>query len=161
MPIYRNLVDTKELIGSGGPRIRLVWAVHKLAETQWAFPTSVKGDVELEADDSGKVNDVEVFVTRPFGRDLQTGDPGEDIEMAENEQLLSTEEQLEKPQQGFALRTLRPKLSAIVDEVFAHGNKVAVIVCGPHSLSDELSRSVEQWVRKGHEVYWYNETFGW
>jgi hypothetical protein len=45
--------------------------------------------------------------------------------------------------------------------VFSRGMRTAVLCCGPKRLTEDLKRSVEVYVRKGHDVYWYDETFGW
>lgn len=158
MPIYRSIVDSGDFNHPSGPQIRCIWAVRKLAETQWAFPAS---DEEPAAETSSHSNAVEVFVTRPAGPNLQASESGDDIELAEDEQLLSVEEQLERPRRGMILKTNRPKISSIVDEVFAKGTRVAVLACGPVTLTEQLSASAERWVGKGHDVYWHNETFGW
>jgi hypothetical protein len=81
--------------------------------------------------------------------------------MAENEQLLSMEEQMDKPRKGMVIKSGRPKLDAIVDEVFSKGMRTAVICCGPKKLTGDLKAKVEVWVKKGNEVFWYAETFGW
>ena len=68
---------------------------------------------------------------------------------------------MKKPRRGVVLKTGRPKIAAIVDEVFSKGMRVAVVACGPKRLTRKLRGSVEQWIRQGVEVYWHEETFGW
>lgn len=181
MPIYRSIIDLHDPTPAG-TQIRCIWAVQKLAETQWAFPASSAPNDEHEDDAAADANEggllqgpqnVEVYVTRPSGPNLQVDasaagvfaidddEDGEGIEMQENEQLLSMEEQMEKPRKGMLVRSGRPDLSNVVDEVFSKGMKTAVICCGPKRLTDDLKRSVEIWVKKGHDVFWYDETFGW
>ncbi|KAH7382266.1 ferric reductase like transmembrane component-domain-containing protein [Pyrenochaeta sp. MPI-SDFR-AT-0127] len=182
MPIYRSIVDLHDPTPAG-TQIRFVWAVQKLAETQWAFPDSSSAENEHEDDAGAEVqtngllhgpSSVEVYVTRPSGPSLQADasasgifavdpedDEGEAIEMQENEQLLSMEEQMEKPRKGMVVKSGRPKMSDIVDEVFSKGMRTAVICCGPKRLTEDLKRHVEEWVNKGHDVFWYDETFGW
>jgi hypothetical protein len=154
-----------------------------LAETQWAFPASSASDDEHEDDAAADTNEtgllhgsrsVEVYVTRPSGPRSRADasaagvfaidpddDVGEVIEMQENEQLLDMEEQMEKSQKGMLVKSGRPDLSNVVDEVFSKGMRTAVICCGPKRLTDDLKRNVEVWVKKGHDVFWYDETFGW
>lgn len=168
LPIYRSIIEFHRADHAGGPQIRFIWAVKKLADTQWAFPSSSstassepEGELSLHSPSA-----VEVFVTRPSGSALHIAESGEEIELAElaeDDQLLSMEEQMERPRKGMVLRTGRPKISAIVDEVFSKGSRVAVISCGPRSLTGKLSFSVEQWIAQGHDVqvYWHEETFGW
>jgi NAD(P)H-flavin reductase len=159
LPIYRSIVESTAFKESGTPKIRFVWALRKLAEIKWAFDEPETSETETASSLQNSL--VEVFVTRRSGSDLQAGGSGEDIEMVENEQLLSTEEQMDKPPKGAVLQTGRPKLSAIVDQVFSQSSRVAVFTCGPKSMTEQLVHAVEHWVRKGHDVYWHEETFGW
>jgi hypothetical protein len=191
MPIYRSIRELHSLTPTS-TQIRFIWAVQKLVETQWAFPAnSQSGDKQMDDDnddDDGGAgvqangdgllhgpSNVEVYVTRPSGPNLQVNanasggafavdsddEDGEAIEMQENEQLLSMEEQMEKPRKGMAIKSGRPDLRGIVDEVFSKGVRSAVICCGPKRMTDDLRSSVEVWVKKGHDVFWYDETFGW
>jgi NAD(P)H-flavin reductase len=177
MPIYRSIAELHDP-SPAGTKIRCIWAVQKLAETQWAFsstPTTDKEDEEDAQDNaSGLLHGpaaVEVYVTRPSGPSLQLNgavftvddddEEGEGIEMAENEQLLSMEEQMDKPRKGMVIKSGRPKLNAIVDEVFSKGVRTAVICCGPKRLTGDLKAKVEVWVKRGNDVFWYDETFGW
>ncbi|KAF1919107.1 ferric reductase like transmembrane component-domain-containing protein [Ampelomyces quisqualis] len=176
MPVYRSIIDLHNPTPTG-TQIRCIWAVQKLVETQWAFPFSASPyddhEEDADGDQDGLLENsgtVEIYVTRPSGPSLQTSeafavgpddDEGETIEMAENEQLLSMEEQMDKPRKGMVVKSGRPPLDVIVDEVFSKGMRTAVICCGPKRLTEDLKRSVEVWVKKGHEVFWYDETFGW
>ncbi|KAF1843014.1 uncharacterized protein K460DRAFT_367943 [Cucurbitaria berberidis CBS 394.84] len=182
IPIYRSILETHDPT-SAGTHIRCIWAVQKLADTQWAFPASSSRDDEHEEDAGAEANghgllqgprNVEVYVTRPSGPSLHADasasgvfaiDPedegGDAIEMQENEQLLGTEEQMEKPRKGVVVKYGRPKMSDVVDEVFGKGTRTAVICCGPKRLTEDLKRNVEVWVKKGNDVFWFDETFGW
>ncbi|KAH7135705.1 ferric reductase NAD binding domain-containing protein [Dendryphion nanum] len=163
VPIYRSLVSDTGF-GIASSKIRFIWTVRTLGETQWAFPLSC----EREEDGSPQGlhshgSNIEVFVTRTSGSNLnaRTSASGDDIELAENEQLLSLEEQIEKPPRGMSIQAGRPNLPAVVDEVFRKGHRVAVFCCGPKSLTERLSQSVERWDRKGYDVYWHDESFAW
>ena len=68
---------------------------------------------------------------------------------------------MEKPRKGMLVKSGRPNISDIVDGVFSKGTRTAVICCGPKRLTEDLRRNVEVRVRKGHDVFWYDETFGW
>lgn len=183
IPIYRSIVERQDPI-PGGPQVRCIWAVQKLAETQWAFPISTPSDEVYEHETGMDANGegllqrpsaVEIYVTRGSGPNLQSDvaassifavdpdgdDEGEAFELQENEQLLGMEEQMEKPRKGMTLQSGRPKLGDIVEEVFNKGTRTAVICCGPKRLTEDLKRSVEAWVKRGHDVFWYDETFGW
>ena len=181
MPIYRAIAEYHDTT-PGATQVRFIWAVQKLADTQWAFPEN-SNKPEEERDDEreeavgnrllNKACTVEVFVTRPSGGSQHNITPtspifavdedeeGEQFELQENEQLLSREEQMERPRKGTTVRSGRPKMREIVDEVFSRGMRTAVLCCGPKKLTDDLKRSVEVYVKKGHDVYWYDETFGW
>jgi hypothetical protein len=181
MPIYRSILEHHSPTPAG-TQIRCIWAVQKLAETQWAFPAGSSPKDNDDDDDTGAdaagngllhaPANVEVYVTRPSGSNLQDAsafavDPdsddedGEAIEMQENEQLLGLEEQMEKPRKGMVVKSGRPDLATVAEEVFSKGTRTAVICCGPKRLTDDLKNKVEVWVRKGHDVFWYDETFGW
>lgn len=181
MPLYRLLAEVHDTT-PGATQVRFVWCVQKLADTQWAFPPS-PSEVEERQDEhreqavsNGLLNQastVEVFVTRSssgaapasstpiFAVDDDDDEENEAFEMQENEQLLGMEEQMERPRKGMTIKTGRPQMKEIVDEVFSRGMRTAVLCCGPKRLTEDLKRSVEVYVRKGHDVYWYDETFGW
>lgn len=186
MPVYRSILEQHDDAPVGN-QVRCIWAVQKLAETQWAFasnsPSDGKQDAEEdEGDEQANGNgllhgpsSVEVYVTRPSGPNLRV-DPsaggnfavdsddeeeGEAIEMQENDQLLNMEEQMQKPRKGMVIKSGRPDLRGIVDDVFSKGMKTAVICCGPKRMMDDLRSSVEEWVNKGHDVFWHDETFNW
>jgi hypothetical protein len=57
----------------------------------------------------------------------------------------------------------RPDFAEIVDGVFKLGNEesVAVIVCGPAGMARDVRSEVGRWVRKGRDVWFHDEGFGW
>ncbi|PVH99754.1 hypothetical protein DM02DRAFT_614755 [Periconia macrospinosa] len=158
MPIYRSIIDFGDSEHAGHPEVRFIWAVQKLADTQWALGSATEEDGATPAPNAPAV---EVYVTRGSGATLHVGDDEADIELEEADQLLSLEEEMKKPRKGIALKTGRPKVDAIVGEVFSKGSRVAVIACGPRRLTSKLKASVEQWVMQGHEVFYHEETFAW
>ncbi|KAF2657073.1 hypothetical protein K491DRAFT_655489 [Lophiostoma macrostomum CBS 122681] len=153
MPIYRSILEA----GDSSHPLRFIWATRKLSETQWAFPMVDDDEPAMES----PTHAVEVFVTQPVGPDLQVSEAAEDVELAEDDQLLSMEEQMEKPRRGVLLRAGRPQIRAIIDEECSKASKVAVIACGPKAITTTVSDSVERWVSRGLDVYWHDETFGW
>jgi|SRR5690242_2284842 len=190
MPIYRAIAEYHDTT-PGATQVRFIWAVQKLADTQWAFP-DVTPATENDADDArqeaisnGLLNrpcTVEVYVTRSGGvghapppsssdpvfaiADDDDDDDGEHIELQESEQLLHSngngaDEALGRPRKGMTVQHGRPQMGEIVDEVFSRGVRTAVLCCGPKRLTAELKRRVEVYVKKGNDVYWYDETFGW
>ena len=185
MPLYRAIAEYHDTT-PGATQVRCIWAVQKLADTQWAFPDASpshehehedqRAAEREEAVSNGLLNKaatVEVYVTRPTGGSrhavtaatpvfaVDDDDDAEQFEMQESEQLLGVEEQMERPRKGMVVKTGRPQMSEIVEEVFSRGMRTAVICCGPKRLTEDLKRSVEVYVKKGHDVYWYDETFGW
>ncbi len=175
MPIYRGIAELHDP-APGGTQVRFIWAVRKLADTCWAFPaTASSDDDEAEATaDTEEVNGngffhgpsrVEVYVTRVSNlsaqADAEDDEGAEGIELQEHEQLLNMEEQMEKPRKGMMVKSGRPKIGEIVDEVFSKGLRTAVVCCGPKTLTQDVRQNVERWVAKGHDVFWYDETFGW
>ena len=161
MPVYRSIIDFHDPDHAGHPQIRFIWAVQKLADTQWAFPNATDEEGSGSESPLHDSAPVEVFVTRGGGATVHMDESGEGFELAESDQLLSAEEEVQKSRKGMVLRAGRPKIGAVVDEVFSKGSRVAVVACGPKRLTRKLSASVEQWVMQGHEVYYHEETFGW
>jgi hypothetical protein len=160
MPIYRSIMDCHDASTPAGTQIRFIWAVQKLADTQWAFPESSDAEADADRDDADglallhRPSEVEVFVTRPAGPSLHADanagvfavsdddDENEQFELQENEQLLSLEEQMEKPRTGMRIKSGRPRMGEIVDEVFSKGMRTAVVVCGPKRLTADVRASV-------------------
>lgn len=158
MPIFRNIVEHEGVFRPANSRVRFVWAVQKLAETQWAFPSSDGDETELE----DAQNTVEVYITRPSGANLQMDDTGEDIELVEAEQLMPFQDEMGKARKGMTVRAGRPDIGGIVDEVFTNSfGNVAVLACGPQAMTEELREQVGRWMKEGRDIYWHCETFGW
>ena len=188
MPLYRLLAELHDST-PGATAVRCVWCVQKLADTQWAFPASDvaegQGDQRVQDQREQAVSNgllhrastVEVFVTRSstgssrssappsstpiFAVDDDEDEENEAFEMQENQQLLSQEEATSRPLKGMTINYGRPQMKQIVDEVFSRGVRTAVLCCGPKRLTADVKRHVEEYVRKGHDVYWYDEGFGW
>ncbi|OCL12463.1 hypothetical protein AOQ84DRAFT_352533 [Glonium stellatum] len=158
VPVYRSMIEGEGVFRSANPQIRFVWAVRKLAETQWALP-SPDGD-ETESDVTQ--NAVEVYITRPSGANLQLDNTGDNIELAEAEQLMPFQDETEKARRGMTVHVGRPDIGSIADEVFTNSfGSVAVLACGPQIMTEELRERVGKWVKEGRDVYWHCETFGW
>ncbi|ORY12548.1 ferric reductase like transmembrane component-domain-containing protein [Clohesyomyces aquaticus] len=166
VPVWRSVVEES---GSGDAaassvvnRVRFIWAVRKLAETRWVFPESASistSGSEMHATTAP----VEIFVSRPSGADLQVNANGDadDIELAEHDQLLGFEEQMHSLRKGVVVHSGRPKMDRIIEEVFGKGLRVAVLVCGPRGLVEEVRERVGWWVGRGAEVWVHEEVFGW
>lgn len=180
MPLYRLLAEIHDTT-PGATQVRCVWCVQKLADTQWAFPSAPPDAVDSHDDparqqavSNGLLNQpaaVEVYVTRASAASASSSstpvfaiDDEEDddaIEMQENAQLLSSSDHPEQSRKGMTVTYGRPQMGEIVDEVFSRGVRIAVLCCGPKRLTGDVKRSVEGYVRKGYDVFWYDETFGW
>lgn len=157
-PLYRTITEAGNF-NHEKTHVRYIWAVRKLAETQWAFQTLPESRIPT----SPPPTFVEVFVTQPSGPNLQAFEAAEDeFELEEDEGLLAVvEEMLEKPREGVTVKEGRPDISAVVSDVCGNEGRIAVFVCGPERLSGEVSQTVERWVYKGHDIYFHDETFGW
>lgn len=189
MPLYRAIAEYHDTT-PGATQVRFIWAVQKLADTQWAFPeepspsdTDADAARNEEAVSHGLLNrpcTVEVFVTRgssgashvalpasdstpafAIDSDDSDADEAEHFELQESEQLLHASAALSRPRKGMTVQHGRPQIREVVDEVFSRGLRTAVLCCGPKRLTADVKRSVEVYVRKGCDVYWYDETFGW
>ncbi|KAL9610686.1 MAG: hypothetical protein Q9167_004634 [Letrouitia subvulpina] len=189
VPIYADLVarvaGSHPAPDNDKVNVRFVWAVRSLADTAWAAEESVRGsEIYVTAAGGGggasrnrsreqQGEEEEQFVVK--APDEEEG--GEAIELQEQARLLSEPPEAAGDQgSGGAtanlasqrvLRNGRPDFRTIVAEVFAgsggggDGKKTAVLVCGPKAMSKSLRREVAMWVRKGREVWWHEEGFGW
>lgn len=111
------------------------------------FAVNDDDDSDDGADDAGGVNDPDAF------------------ELQESAQLLhadsSSSHDLSQPRRGMSVHAGRPPVKDIVDEVLGRGARTAVLCCGPKRLTAEVKRGVERGLRRGVDVFWYDETFGW
>lgn len=163
VPLYRQLLaDLSPSAGSSRrQRVKFVWVAKAVEDVGWAFPS---GDASERED---LVERLAVFVTGNLkGRQAVAALDEEDeaIELAERKDLLSADERAEKSGNLRALdhEVGRPNLRRLVDETFAHGTteKVAVMVCGPTSLSRKLRDEVGRYVKQGRECWFWEEVFG-
>ena len=150
LPIYHDLLS------KGKASIaKFVWSVKSEADAQW-------GVEALKEQCEGRLPETfELYISRRASSAGRKAD--ESIELQEREGLLGDE--------GFLLeennvRKGRPDIPAIVDEVFGLSRsggegRVAVLVCGPKGLGKSVRREVRRWVRRGRDVFWHVEEFGW
>jgi ferredoxin-NADP reductase len=151
IPLWRHILDSRHdgHIPKEGD-VRLVWAVRKLAETSWAFPNTAKTIEEGE--------EKEIYVT---GGNGDVGGSTDTIELAETETLVDADDEKGLIEQGVLIKRKRPDLRDIVDEAFSgHVARVAVLVCGPAGMGDQLRYEVGRWVRRGKDVFYHAEAFG-
>lgn len=163
LPIYQDLIARRN-----GQDVRFVWSVRRKEEAISGLDVLREGNEELEG--------VKVYLTSPGASQIDgTSTPSleaggakagnEDIELEERAGLLETTEDAGKlDDDSFEFKHGRPNTRAIVDDFFHEDEdegKVAVLVCGPASMGKALREEVGHWVRKGRDVFWHAEQFGW
>ncbi|CAD0090761.1 unnamed protein product [Aureobasidium vineae] len=158
VPLYRTLL--RDLSPSPGSRRRqnvaFVWVVRDEAETSWAIP-------EDEQERQGMQERMTVYATRSGRMDSEeheqkTNDADEGIEL---ERLLPSGD-INDSTRKWQIHPGRPDLGQMLDGVFSHtrdDTKVAVLVCGPRSMADEVRRKTQKWVDK-RDVWLHVEAFG-
>ncbi|THZ27431.1 hypothetical protein D6C89_03207 [Aureobasidium pullulans] len=156
VPLYRTLL--KDLSPSPGSRRRqnvaFVWAVRDEAETNWAVP-------EDEQEKKGMQERMTVYATRSGRMDEDEQKTNEMDEGIEMERLLPSGG-MDSSAQGWQINHGRPDLGEMVDRAFSHtreDTKVAVLVCGPRSMADEVRIKSSKWVGK-RDIWLHVEAFG-
>jgi len=152
LPIYLHVQEQLAAEGKSSDRAKLIWSMRSAAEAIWAVDSEKKNTVVED-------KNAKVFLTRSNSDDQQHGDePIPADGSVELDELQWTEE----PVKATGGRE-RPDLRKIVDGTFRHGNeeRVAVLVCGPKQMARELREQVGRWVKKGRDVYFHDESFGW
>jgi NAD(P)H-flavin reductase len=140
VPTYRKIEETLASEQLPADKVNFIWTTRSIAETPWAL-----------AEDAN----VKIYTTgkgpRRGGGSSQTGDNEVGVEL----------EGVGKPS-DIQFKG-RPDFRSIVDETFRHNDaqKVAILVCGPDGMGNEVRKHVGRWVGKGREVFWHDETFGW
>lgn len=162
VPLYRALL--RDLSPSPGSRRRqnvaFVWAVRDAAETSWAIP-------EGEKEKKGMQERMTIYATRNSGpEDAERKDGGddEDDNGIELERLLPGGGSVADSADvhGWQIHYGRPNVGELVDKTFNHlmeDAKVAIIICGPRNLADEVRRKTTRWVGK-RDVWLHVEAFG-
>ncbi|KAL8719533.1 MAG: hypothetical protein Q9225_003476 [Loekoesia sp. 1 TL-2023] len=161
IPIFRDLVDR----GFDLERIRFVWAVKSVEDARWGLDYLKEGCAIYCTGDQRRTQKLP-----------QTSDEDEAIELQERAGLIDEVDGLSDGADDkspslpphITLHQARPNFSLIVNEIFAPDQetgsppaKVAVLVCGPAGMGVALRREVGGWVKRGKEVWWHNEEFGW
>ena len=175
VPLYRQLLS--DLSPSKGSyrrqKVTFVWAARSLADVAWALPVDSKereGFIERlsvhlsrQTEGTSEQPDDGAFAIDSDGDD---GPDDDGIELEEQKNLLrgeSAKDSGEKPATSSELQVYsgRPKLSAVVDEVFSHSSteRVAIVVCGPRQLSRSTRETVHRWVQRGRDVWFWDESF--
>ncbi|KZM21323.1 oxidoreductase [Ascochyta rabiei] len=143
MPLYERLIANNV-----SAEVKVVWAVQNANETSWPILStqeSIYNDprvdiyttgtkLDLDANDSGSgshIEDVEMNIWKD-GRSVPVGD------------------------------RQRPDFQRIVDQIFVknHYKRIAVVVCGPVPMSQDLRQAVGVWVKKSKDIWFHSESFG-
>ena len=157
LPIYRDLREQLGAEAKSADHLTLTWSIRTEAEVSWVAGSEAA--ISLREDDN-----VKLYFTGSgsLERGFEAEDGGVELDELQGKERGGGEgegEGLIKTNGG----RHRPDLSKIVDEVFAMGNgeSVAVLFCGPVGMGRELRGCVGKWVRRGREVWFHNESFGW
>ena len=173
VPLYRQLLADLSP-GKGSYRrqkVNFVWIARTKSEVIWAVPTSSRekenfaerlkicltgASTEGNGNAMGYDDNVEAAAV----------DENEDgIELEEQKQLLSNVAQSNgnsvADANDLAIYAGRPDLRRLVHETLSHGGseRVAIVVCGPKTLSHSLHREIAPWVKRGREVWFHDESF--
>lgn len=127
--------DTRKRSASLADKLHFVWSVRSMEDSQWGIDAVRKQCGRLPPG-------FELFVS---GTDRASTNISEN----EGDQLV--------------IQRRRPNLKEIVRDVFLNGSpeRVAVLICGPSGLGQDLRAEVGNYVWKGREVFWHEEKFGW
>ncbi|KAH8819659.1 ferric reductase-like protein like transmembrane component [Xylogone sp. PMI_703] len=151
LPIYRSLKEQLDDAASSD-KVTFIWSMRSAAEASWAIDSEERSLVNVD-------EDIKLFVTRGKFDDVDGAN-----ERVSQDGTVELEE-LNRVEESIKVRGghHRPHLQKIVDDTFSHGKeeRVAVLVCGPKDMANELRKHVGDWVKKGRDVWWHDETFGW
>ncbi|KAK0113756.1 hypothetical protein ONS95_014005 [Cadophora gregata] len=155
MPIYTSLKEQLVTEGKSPDRATFAWSMRSTAEASWAIDAEA-GDA-LPEDDNLKIYLTSGFLAEENHGDEELLPVDGSVEMAD----LARDDEI-KGIRVTGGRT-RPDLKGIVNEAFRMGReeRVAVLVCGPKSMARELRKHVGVWVKRGREVWFHDESFGW
>ncbi|SPO04472.1 related to ferric reductase [Cephalotrichum gorgonifer] len=162
LPVYKALKRSNP-----SAKVELTWAVRTASDAGWASSTDVTVTNGAASTPTDVLDDpdVHVFVTGKY--------PGSSDHYNGTASASSSVEMLVLPRAGEGARRGsqplphgrgRPDLKQIVDDVFRDEDvdaKVAVLVCGPRGMTEVVKESVAPWVRRGRDVVWHGENFGW
>ncbi|KAM7221882.1 Ferric/cupric reductase transmembrane component 2 [Rhypophila decipiens] len=147
LPLYRAIVNDNP-----SAKVEMVWAIQTAGDATWA----VTGGNDVH----GIMNDekVHIFLTGQM-MDPSVGE-GSGVDEGEVEMSAMYRDRRRNKYTSQHNRK-RPDLRQIVDGVFEHGHeeRVAVVVCGPEEMANELRQHVGEWVMRGRSVWWHKEGF--
>lgn len=176
VPLYRQLLaDLSPSKGSRRrQRVSFLWICRSVTDTEWAIPVDQKereGFMDrMRVCVTSQVEGLTTNSSLDMGGDdfIDSGEAllggSQSIEMEESSKLIRawTEEgELKQESQGLQLYAGRPDVSQVIDQAFAFNprERIAILVCGPKSLSQAVRREVTRYICKGREVWFWDESF--
>ncbi|CAK7266237.1 hypothetical protein SEPCBS119000_001918 [Sporothrix epigloea] len=167
IPLYWSILDNAAMSANGGsPKVDLVWSVRGAEDASWALGSGRDGSRRSLLQDPN----VQIFLTGepPFGSGGSSGRNATETAIELTAFGSSRTPSASSSPAGTAgsdcaIKFQRPDLQQIVGNVFRHGSeeRIAVLVCGPDALVQDLREAVGTWVRRGRSVWWHDESFGW
>lgn len=156
LPVYIDLLQRAET-GEHTPPVRFIWTVRDAHDAQWGID-QLRGQL-------GKLPDMELHVSRTeierqYGTRRQ--DDVQAIELQQREQFQHQIKNFDANLVDVA-KEGRPEMKTVVDEIFGvdANDRVAVLVCGPKGMGKNVRTEVGRWVKRGRDVFWHGEEFGW
>jgi NAD(P)H-flavin reductase len=134
-PLWRHIRGLQKMQGVSAPSLEFHWAVRSLVDASWIESLS-----ELATGDLANNARLHLYVT------------------SSDKSLTSFRARVNW---GGEVRFGRPDIPWLVGRSFARvKGKIAVLVCGPRTLSRQLREEVGTHVVSGRDVYWHEEEFG-
>lgn len=156
LPVYIDLLQRAET-GEHTPPVRFIWTVRDAHDAQWG--------IDQLRPQLGKLPDMELHVSRTeierqYGTRRQ--DDVQAIELQQREQFQHQIKNFDANLVDVA-KEGRPEMKTVVDEIFGvdANDRVAVLVCGPKGMGKNVRTEVGRWVKRGRDVFWHGEEFGW
>lgn len=149
MPVYNDICRNMTLENKNSPKLRFIWAVRSAKEVAWIADLPEFQDVLHDPQ-------MKLHVTG-IGSGMSVTDSDsvcEDVDLVHIHHDDNSSQGVERN---------RPNLRRIVNDIIGQNDtkKTAVVVCGPRGMAEELRGHIAHWVKKGKEVWWHNESFGW
>jgi predicted ferric reductase len=187
LPLYRQLLSDLSP-GAGSYRrqkVTFVWIARSASEVTWAVPTTtdqrekegfverlkvcITGGASAAATAEDEIDYNGGVVAAAAAAAAIDGNDG--IELEEQKQLLLADVDdvvvpttaAARSSKDLPIYAGRPDLRRLVHQALSHGNnnneRVAIITCGPKSLSQSLRREIAPWVKRGRDVWFHDESF--
>ncbi|KAI4177117.1 MAG: hypothetical protein LQ343_000599 [Gyalolechia ehrenbergii] len=184
IPIYRDLANR----GIDMRKVRFVWAVRSMGDAGWGveylrgeegrrceiYRTGARSSAARKKPSSSDNNDDEgengggaIELQERMGLMEDENDDDDDDDDGGGE-----EDAVVLPPHITLHNNSRPNFRLLVQEIFAPDppsegaaspapRKIAILICGPPGMSSALRREVWPWVKRGREIWWHGEEFGW